>query len=427
MRIKTLALAGVLCACPWAAQAQTPPEAPLTLAQAWRQAREANPALRALQAQRAAIQGALEDARAPLYNNPAVSLEGTRRDAPRASQPAEHRREWSAGVFQTFEIAGQQGYRRDAAENALAAQQAEIVAKRSRLHAEVAQAFFKVLALQQRLDVELQAAKLFDDTAAAVHRRREAGEDTRLDANVALVEAERARNLSGQAREDLLDARADLFALLQWPAGNAPPVQGDLADRFGTRYTLEALLASTEAQARLQALAARQESAHARVQLERANRYPDVTVGLSTGREGSADARERLTTLSVSVPLPLFRRNAAAIGQAGTELAQVQIEKQAAARDLRAEVYTLHSRLQSLQARAERLRERVLPALADNQQLSIKSQRAGQIGLLELIVVNRQALDAQRDLIDVLSEYQSTRYALEAAAGWAEDEQGTTP
>ena len=51
-----------------------------------------------------------------------------------------------------------------------------------------------MLALQQRADTETQALKLFDDTAVAVQRRRQAGEDTRLDANVARVEAERARN-----------------------------------------------------------------------------------------------------------------------------------------------------------------------------------------------------------------------------------------
>jgi cobalt-zinc-cadmium efflux system outer membrane protein len=66
----------------------------------------------------------------------------------------------------------------------------------------------------------------------------------------------------------------------------------------------------------------------------------------------------------------------------------------------------------------KRLQDSVLPALADNQQLSIKSQRAGQIGLLELIVVNRQALDARRDLVEALAELQTVRFALEAAAGW---------
>lgn len=113
------------------------------------------------------------------------------------------------------------------------------------------------------------------------------------------------------------------------------------------------------------------------------------------------------------------------IGAAQTELTQVQIERQAAQRDARASVSALWTRLASLEDRIRRLQESVLPALADNQQLSIKSQQAGQIGLLELIVVSRQSLDARRDLIDALADYQSTRIALELAAGWPQE--GTQP
>jgi len=61
-----------------------------------------------------------------------------------------------------------------------------------------------------------------------------------------------------------------------------------------------------------------------------------------------------------------------------------------------------------------------LPALSSNEELSRKSLKAGQIGLLELIVTNRQSLDAQRDLVDALLDYQTTRLALEADAGWTD-------
>jgi len=36
------------------------------------------------------------------------------------------------------------------------------------------------------------------------------------------------------------------------------------------------------------------------------------------------------------------------------------------------------------------------------------------------IVTNRQSLDAQRDLVDALLDYQATRLALEADAGWTD-------
>lgn len=430
MRMKALALASLIAVCPFwaAAQVTTPAPAshaltapaahPLTLEEAWRLAATANPALRTKQAQLAAVEGARADARAALYNNPQLTLENTRRNVPQSGLPTERRSEWSAGIAQTFEVAGQRGHRLATTEAGMTALRAEIEDVQRQLRADVAQAFYRVLALQQRIAVDDEALKLFESTTTAVQKRRTAGEDTKLDANVAAVEAERARNQLAQSREQLLEAQADLAARLQLDPTAARAAEGDLAAGAFTTYTLEALLSSIEAQPRLRALAARQDSATSRLKLEEASRYPDVTVGLNVGREGPGDARERLTTLSVSVPLPLFKRNATGIGQASSELSQARIEREVAARDSRAQVYTLWTKLQSLQARARRLRESVLPALADNQQLSVKSQRAGQIGLLELIVVNRQALDARRDLVDALAELQSVRYALEAAAGW---------
>jgi cobalt-zinc-cadmium efflux system outer membrane protein len=299
----------------------------------------------------------------------------------------------------------------------MAALRAEIAATRQQIRGEVEMSFYRVLALQQRAEIESRALKLFEDTATAIQKRRVAGEDTRLDANVASVEAERARNQMAIAQEQLLEARGELAARLQMPPARFPQAMGDLV-ATRTSYVLADLLARAELQPRLLALAERENSADARLSLERASRYPDITVGANVGREGPTGGRERLTTFSVSLPLPLFKRNQAGIGQATTDLEQARIERQASMRDTRASVMTLWGKLSSLETRVQRLRESVLPALDDNQSLSLKSQRAGQIGLLEMIVVNRQVLDASRDLIDALTEYHATRVALELAAGW---------
>ena len=432
MRPKTLAVASALLFLSAAGAAQPRPPGTgstaspvalraLTLSEALSLAESANPALRTRQAQLAAAEGLRRDTAAPLFNNPQLSVDQVRRSVPQAGAGTERRNEWGAGVFQTFEIAGQQGHRRELANSALSALRLEIADTRRQVRAEVTGRFYRVLALQQRTVLEAQALKLFEDTAAAVEKRRAAGEDTRLDANVAKVEAERARNQLALAGEQLIDARAELAATLQLPPASLPEATGDLAALPGG-YSLDTLLAAVEAQPRLRALAERENSAAARLKLERASAYPDVTVGVRADREGPSAARERLTTLSVSVPLPLFRRNAAGIGQATSELSQVRIDRQTQLRDAQANVTALWAKRASLETRVRRLQQSVLPALDDNQQLSIKSRRAGQIGLLELIVVNRQALDARRDLIEALAEYHATRLALEASAGWPQDE-----
>jgi len=426
MRLTTLALAiaftlGMPCASAFAqsnlpAHPTTTPAA-LNLQRAWQLAQDANPGLRAKLAQRAAVQGAQEEAAGLLYNNPILAMERARRTVPAADgSPNESRQEWSAGLSQTFEIGGQQGHRRASARSAAEALDAEIADTRGQLMASVAQQFFRVLALQQRVALETEALRLFSATATAIEKRRAAGEDTRLDANVAVVESERARNQLAQVQEQLLDARGELAASLQMPLSALPTVEGDLTALTPTP-TLADLLDRSARQPRLRALVAREQSQRAKLGLEEASRWPDVTVGLNLGHEGPEAARERLTTVTLSLPLPMFRRNAAAIGQATAELTQAEIDHQAARQASQNQVQALWRKLSSLEARVQRLQQTVLPTLIDNLHLSEKSQRAGQIGVLDVIVVNRQALDARRDLLEALSEYHTTRFALQAAAG----------
>ncbi|WP_374605640.1 TolC family protein [Niveibacterium sp.] len=425
MRFKLLVAATLWAATTGASFAQNtePPVAgqalrALTLEEAWRLAEQANPALRRKAAQQAALEGLAQDARALFFSNPQISWEGTRRDVPLSGAPDERRKEWSAGLSQTLEIGGQRGYRVSAADAAISAQAAQLETQRRELQVIVAQQFYRVQALQQRVGVEEAAQALFEQTASAVSKRREAGEDTRLDANVAAVEAERARSQLDATREQLIAARNDLAAALQLPAGAQPEVSADLATALEQALpALAPLLSALPTQPRQRALAAQEDGARARLGLERASRMPDLTLGLSVGREGATDARERLTTLSLSVPLPLFKRNATGVGEASAALTQAQIERESGLRDGEANLRSLHARLQSLQRRVQRLQGVVAPTLASNAQLSEKSRRVGQIGLLEHIVVSRQALDARRDLIDAQLDFQNTRLALTQAAG----------
>ena len=394
----------------------------LTLVEAVRLAESSSSILLTKQAEITAAQGASTDARALLFNNPQLSLERTRRQVPQPDVPTERRNEWRAGISQVFEIAGQAGYRRDTSGAAQSALEVGLEEARLKVRSEAGEQFFRVLGLQQRIEIERQAGVLFESTASAVEKRRLAGEDTRLDANVALVEAERARNQLAVAEEQLLDARGELAIRLQLPPTDFVVAEGELAPS-PLPYSRERLVEAAKSQPRLRGLALREESAVARLRLEHASVYPDVTVGLSVGREGPLDARERLTTLSVSVPLPLFKRNATGIGQASSELTQVRTQRLAAERESSVRISVLWSKLESLNGRARRLRDSVISPLQSNETLAAKSRSAGQIGLLELIVVNRQSLDARRDLIDALVEYQSTRLALELAAGWSSDGQ----
>ena len=402
-----------------AALAATAAEAPLTLDRAWRLAEEANPALKAAQANLAAAEGALTDARGLLWNNPQLAAERARRMAPQPGLGNETQREWRAEISQTLEIAGQHGHRRSAAEQELSALREAVEETRRQVRAEVEQKFVRVQGLQMRAAAEAELAALIRDAAGAARKRFEAGEDTKLDANLAEVELGRAESQLAAVREQLIQARAELAAVLQLPAETLPEAQGTLSAEAATPYTLHELLAAAAVRPRLRALAHQEEAARSRLSLERAAAFPDVTVGLFVGRDGPNDARERIAGVSVSLPLPLFRRNAAGIGRASSELSQAQIERQAAARDTRATVLALWQRLDSLRARAMRLEQVVQQRLQENQRLSAVAYRVGEISLAQLLLATRQVLDTRREVFDALTDLALTRIDLERAAGWS--------
>jgi cobalt-zinc-cadmium efflux system outer membrane protein len=391
---------------------------PLTLEAAWRLADEANPALNSARANLATAEGQLADAQGLLWNNPQIAAERVRRTVPDPGPGDRTQREWSVGLTQALEIAGQQGYRRTAAEQELAALRETIEEARRQLRAEVEQKFVRVVALQLRAEMETGLVDLIKNNSAVTSKRFDAGEDTKLDANFAEVELGRARNQLETVGEQLIQARADLAVLLQLPAETLPVVKGALVATPELPYTLEQLLAAAASRAQLRSLDYREQAARNRLGLERAAVYPDITVGLNSAREGPGDAREKLVGLSVSIPLPFFRRNAAGIGKASAELTQAEIEKQAAGRDTRARVLALWQKLDSLRQRVRRMEQSVLQRLEENQRLSTAAYRAGEISLVQMLLATRQVLDTRREVLEAMTDFALTRSELEQSAGW---------
>ena len=390
---------------------------PLTLEQAIGLAEQRNPALRSAQAAGAAAEGEWKEVQAPLWNNPQVATETRRRQLFQAGQPDVTRRDSALSFSQTFELGGQQGARRAMAGTGQRAVTANIEDIRREVRAQTEQRFVRLLGLQSRLQAEHQALDLVQQAAELVGKRVKAGEDSKLDGNLARVEAERAANQLAQIEEQLAQARADLTQILQWDNPQTLEAVGDI-DAPPRAYTLAALLALAAQRPKMRTLESREQIAKSRLDLERGAQYPDLTVGLAYSPEYGIDGKDRITTLSFSLPLPLFRRNEGSIGRALSELDQAKIEHQAAERNTAPMITTLWAQQESLRNRVARLRQAVIPSLEENQSLSLKALRAGEIGLTQFLLVRRQVLDGQRDMLDALTELRQVQSTLENAAGW---------
>lgn len=388
----------------------------LSLEDAWRLAERSNAPLQSALAGRLAAEGQLAESRAFLSSNPELSYQLNRRTAPQSGAADQRFREWAMGLSQTFEIAGQKAHRASAARDDLAAVDAAIAELRQQLRADVEERFVKVLALQRRIAIERENLKLVENASLAIGKRVAAGEANRIEGNVAKVEAERTRNQLAALDEPLVTAQAELAQLLQLPPDARPEAHGELARTAA--YQRDALIEQAVQRPQLAALSKRESAARSRLDLERASVYPDVTLGINIARDGPSDLRERVIGMSVSVPIPFFKRNQSGIGKALAEVNQAQIERQAGERDIRAAVQAQWTRYQQLIARANRLRSTVLPPLEDNLRLTRIAFQAGEINLTDLLLVNRQVLDGRRDMLEVETELRLAQIALERAAGW---------
>lgn len=389
----------------------------LTLERALEIAERDHPALLAARTQLGVAEAERKEARAPLWNNPQLSADARRRSLVQPGGGYITRSDSGIGISQTFEIGGQPGARRTATQAALEATLQTIEQTRREIRVDVAKRFIEVLQLRQRLEMEQAGAELLRQAADTVAKRVRAGEDTRLDGNLALVEAERAQAQLVQTRDQLTQSRATFATALQLAPAALPEVTGSLATNLPA-YRLDELLLAAAAHPRLQAAKARVRSAGGRLELERASRSPDVTVGVTHSPERGIDGTDRITALSVSVPLPLFRNNDAAIARANAELEQSRIELQVAQRDSEASVRVLWQRLEQLRDRARRLEAVALPALQENQRLSLAALRAGEINVTQFLLARRQTLDAQLELAAAQGQATLTQLELEAAAGW---------
>lgn len=368
-----------------------------------------------------AVDAERREANALLWNNPVVTAEGRRRQLGQVDGPDVLRRDASLGVSQTFETGGQPAARRAAAKASLDAAEASVDVARRLVRSEVAQRFYDVAFLQQRLKVENDALSLLQQALSTVRKRVAAGEDSRLDGNVAAVEFERSANQVALVKEQLLQARSSLAGSMRLPPGAQPEVREPLTPAGSLPYARDELLALAQNGPQVQTARAKELAAAKRAELEKAMRSPDVTVGVSHGPERGIDTRDRVTTLSVSVPLPLFRKNTTGIARALSDYERARLEREIAERDAAASVLTLWERTLSSQQRVSRFRTEVLGRLEESEQLSLKSLRAGEIALGQYLLVRRQTLDARRELLDVLLELEKNRLELEAAAGWPRD------
>jgi len=382
--------------------AQTQPVV-LTYADALERARSAAPAVVAARMRIEEARGRVIGASLPFSTNPTLGVEGGRRSG--AASTADY----GVELAQELDLPARRRARIDAARAIVAQETQRAMESERQVLRDVATTYLRALEARERADAATNGKRLADEALHIAGRRYAAGDVAQLDVNLARTAVARAEAETRVAAATLTGRETQLQVLL----GITAPltIGGSLRDAL----TLPAddLPARAAERSDVRALEAEIAEAEAEQRLAGTLRWPDFGLRASYTREGD----ERVVLGGVGLSLPVFNRGQEASAMANARLARLRLEREALTRTIEAEIRGALATHDALRGTAAEYERTVLPLVEENERLALESYDAGQIGLADLLLVRREALDARRTYIDQLIELRLAEVDLRALAG----------
>ena len=384
------------------ARAEGPPLTRARVAELVRGAPAARVAAAETQVARAAVEGA--DTLAT--DNPVLSgLIGAR------FNPDDTRRlAGTATLAWPIELGGQRGTRVDAARAGQRAAEATSADSMRKLLQHAMLLHAQVLRDQRQVAIAAERRAVATRLLAAARRQRQAGAVPELDVTLAALQEAReaAAEAAGAGARDA-DQKL-LLALLGLPA-DATEVRGELVPA-GEAPAAAALDKDIEGRTEVRAATLARDAAQARAASERAARWPTISVLAQYERDDGAN----IGLGGLSVPLPFLNANRAGVVTS-------RAEADAARARLDATRTEVAGALRQLRARYDATR-RALDALAPTvvlvQQavnLATRGYELGENDLSSVLLVRREAVDAQTALLEAEHAYANAKIELLVAAG----------
>lgn len=384
----------------------------LTLADAYRRAREAAGAIRAGEARVEEARGRLVAARA-LRDNPSFDAAvGRRRPMSGAREPSSLT-DVELGLEQTFELGGKRAGRVLAATAAVERELASSADVTRRLLRDVGAQFYEAARARERVRLAATSEAAAEELLRVARVRLAHGDVAALDVNLAETVLARARASRINLGADQATAVFLLKGLLLLPpdAEIVPAVDVDLkvlAPELPAPTWSDVLPARPD----LRALEAEVREARAEIDIARSLRWPDATPAVRYSREEGTP----IAWGGVTITLPLLNRGTgerltseARLRRAGAELEATKASVEADLRAVYGSYLARRAAAQSLVA--------VMGTLDENLELARRSYESGQIGLGDLLVVRRETLEARAEAIDHVFGAAVARVQLEAAMG----------
>jgi outer membrane protein, heavy metal efflux system len=299
--------------------------------------------------------------------------------------------------------------------------QQEAVRKVQELIAGTTSDYFRALGARQVAAMRRVVATAARAAATLSARYFAAGNIPALDDDLRQAEALEAEMEADEAEAAALAARGELAIRMGLGAGERMELADSLPLPAGALED-PSELAQVAYASRLDLAAARRRAELLAQSLGVTRRFRwlgGFEVGFETERETDGS---RLRGPTLSIDLPIFHRNEAALARATAQVDLAEAEARAIEREIGTRVAVAHANLAALRTRIERQRTLLLPL---RERVVARTQEQVNfmlVGVFELLSAKREEYDAWQQYLESLRDYRVARAELALAVGRVLDE-----
>lgn len=300
----------------------------------------------------------------------------------------------------------------------LAAAEAEVRDAERKLAGDARAAAVGLLALEKERGLRAQQIVVSEELTVFMTKRVQTGEASAVDA--AQVELE-SKQLSTQVL--MLDVEkatllGTLRPLLGVRTGDSLNITGTLSEPTG----LPAKITDVAVRGDYRAAKANAEAARQGVELAKANKWEDISVGFTLAHDRSEDApsgleRDTMLGLKFSLPLPIYNKNEGQIREATAAAQRTEKEIEAVAAQARAEAAVARSEMAALAKIVADFNEKLIPAARQIEDQLRANYAAGLIPLPEVIRARGRRFELEAQRLDALRDWHLARAKHQTAIG----------
>jgi cobalt-zinc-cadmium efflux system outer membrane protein len=280
---------------------------------------------------------------------------------------------------------------------------------------DVDRTFYRLVSATRRTELADEVFALNQRVTDVASRQLAAGEISKLDYNLAVVELGRSRALALATRRERAQVATEFGRLLGVPLGTLPvpvidstqhPPPADSArviphdvlpvlDQAQLLNVDSLTMRALAMRPDLQAQSAAVQEANAEASLARREGLPNLIARVASEPRGSGTGH--VIRPGVGITLPFFNRNQGDAESRRAAARQAVLARDALVSRVRADIASTVAIYQSAAAEVEVLESTVLAPARQNRQLLETAYREGKVGLPVLLLIRNQVIDAELD------------------------------